>query len=156
VALACVRRLGSRTALVNKNSLFLHVPSVKLSMDGVACSEQERLVFECGEKYVEAARVSGLYGSHLCLTASAGERLTLRISGPAPSAIEGSYDVSRGHGSVRVSADGQELVKIKARPVDQGLQFLRFDLRELDHRPTDLEVEIQGSALHCFDFSAVP
>jgi hypothetical protein len=45
---------------------------------------------------------------------------------------------------------------VRTRPAFLRHQFIQFDTRELAGRTVNLEIELAGAALHCFDFEIVP
>jgi hypothetical protein len=71
--------------------------------------------------------------------------------------LRGEYDPSKdGNGSIQVRVDGKRLGHVRTRPAFLRQQFIQFDTRRWTGRTVDLEIELQGAALHCFDFEIVP
>lgn len=150
-------RLWSRTALVFPDSVFRQAAPRELTLDGVPCTASEPLTWQCGEGgEVRAERVSGLYGTHLCWTAPQGRSLELRKQLIAGEFLAGRYDVRAGSGSIEAWVDDGSLGRVDARPIEQGLQFLQFDMRAVTGKKVTLRLKLTGSPLHCFDFRLVP
>ena len=147
------QRTQSRTALVSTTSLFRSVPAGTLTLDEQPCKETQPLVFSCGSKKEVAAKwVSGLYGSHLCMSAPQEGVLTYRRTVRFHEALRGRYDPSSARGRISVRFGQEPPLVVPARPRDQGQQFLRFDTRKYAGTDRELLIEVHGSALHCFDF----
>lgn len=148
------RLVVSKERLLSERSLFYNLPERSLTLDGAACEERGRFVWRCADKgTVKAERVSGQYGTHLCLTAPRGQRLILKRRVTLTTAITGRYDVRPGSGTISVAVDQESLGRVAARAQDQGFQFLRFDTRGRAGQAAEVEVTLNGSPLHCFDFA---
>jgi hypothetical protein len=147
-------RLATRSALVPEDSLFRDLRDGEMAVNGAACQSDGSFHWTCGGYAVAAERVSGLYGTHLCIT-TAGSELALRTTRTVGEFLRGSYDVRGDDGSLRAWLDDRDLGRVAARPPDQGLQFLQFDTRDRAAGPGTYRLEIRGSPLHCFDFGVV-
>jgi hypothetical protein len=153
VALLAVR-FQTRDALVPEDSLFRGLRDGEMIVNGDACVSDGAFEWKCGTYPVAAERVSGPYGSHLCMT-TGGSQLELRTRRVVGEFLRGVYDVRGDSGSLRAWLDDRELGTVAARPPDQGLQFLQFDTRGHAGEQGTFRLEIRGSPLHCFDFRVV-
>lgn len=146
-------RVASRTAFIAKDSLFLGMSQSALTVDGQPCKSDAPLSFRCGTQILKAERVSGLYGTHLCLTAPSAKTLTVNTRRRLGAAVRGRYDVKGGSGQIRVQVDENTIGRVVTRKRDQGQQFLRFDTRPYAGQEHQLTIQMQGAPLYCFDFS---
>ncbi len=153
-----VLRTRDRSRLLPTSSVFHELTGPELELDGQPCWRLEPLVFQCGDESLRADVVAGFWGIHACMTAPTAERLSLRADRPLESFVLGRYDRperSRG-GKLRLGVNGSTLGSINTRPPEQRLQFVQFDTRALAGRTAELELDLTGDALHCFDFRIVP
>ncbi|MFZ5896591.1 MAG: hypothetical protein ACOY0T_36385 [Myxococcota bacterium] len=152
-AATAVARYRSKDALLPKASIFRRVSDGQMKVDGERCSSDGAFSWSCGAKYaIQARPVSGLYGSHLCMT-TFGSQFELELPIAVGDFLRATYDTHAGDGNIRVWLDDQELGSVAARPGSLGLQFLQFDTREHSGRTATLHIEMSGSPLHCFDFT---
>jgi hypothetical protein len=148
-------RTRSRRALLPPDSLFQKLEGRELRFAGKACENVEPLVFRCGPERVEAEVVSAaIWGVHLCMHAPRHGRLVLSKELTLGSFLAGSYDsvTRQSSGSVRVAIDGQELAKFATEPPYLQQQFVQFDTRARRGQKALVEIELDGSAVDCFDF----
>ena len=147
-----VVRFRSRTALVSKTSLFRGLEAGEMKVDGKPCTSEGPFQWSCDKgQIVKAERVSGLYGTHICLN-TGGKLLELTTKRPVGEFLLGEYDVRAGSGSLQAWLNDRDLGSVTARPTNQGLQFLQFDTRAERGQPGTFRLELRGSPLHCFDF----
>jgi hypothetical protein len=152
IAALLVVRFRTRTALVADDSLFRGLRDGDMKVNGQPCKADGAFRWICGGSYpLKAERVSGLYGTHICMNTS-GNSLELRTSRQVGEFLLGRYDVREGSGSLSAWLDDRELGTVGARPTSQGLQFLQFDTRGQTGTRGTFRIEMSGSPLHCFDF----
>ena len=151
-----VWRTRTRRALLPADSLFQSLAAKDLRFAGAACEKLEPLVFQCGSARVEADAISPeIWGVHLCMHAPRNGKLELRTERTLGSFLAGSYDsIARqsSGGSIRVAVDGQELASFPTVPPYLQQQFVQFDTRERRGHKARVELELDGSAVDCFDF----
>lgn len=146
-------RYRTRSALVSKDSLFFGLKEGELTVEGDPCVSDGPFRWLCGTRYpLKAERVSGLYGTHICLSTT-GNSLALRTKRTVGEFLLGRYDVRGGSGSISAFLDDDELGSVGTRPTSLGLQFLQFDTRAHARREGVFRIEMRGAPLHCFDFS---
>jgi hypothetical protein len=149
---ALLLRFQSRKALVSKDSLFCDLKDGDMRVNGESCTRDGPFHWLCGRSLsVQAQRVSGLYGTHICLTAS-GDSLDITTRRRVGEFLLGRYDVRDGSGSVHAWLNDKDLGEVSARPPSQGLQFLQFDTRDFHVKDGTFRIQLSGSPLHCFDF----
>lgn len=150
-----VWRTRTRRALLPPDSLFQTLAAKDLRFADAACEKREPLVFQCGEARVEADAISPeIWGVHLCMHAPRNGKLELRTERALGSFLAGSYDsiTRQSTGSIRVSVDGQELASFPTVPPYLQQQFVQFDTRGRRGHKARIELELEGSAVDCFDF----
>ena len=148
-------RTRTRRALLPPDSLFQSLEAKDLRFAGAACEKREPLVFQCGPARVEADAISPeIWGVHLCMHAPRNGKLEVRTLRPLGSFLSGSYDsiTRQSSGHIRVAIEGQELASFSPAPAYLQQQFVQFDTREQRGRQARIDLELEGSALDCFDF----
>lgn len=151
-AAVLVVRFRTRTALLPKTSLFRNLHDGEMKVDGEPCASTAPFQWICGKgQLVKAERVSGLYGTHICMS-TRGNLLELSTKRPVGEFLLGQYDVRGGSGSLHAWLDDSDLGAVTARPTSQGLQLLQFDTRSRQGQAGTFRLELRGSPLHCFDF----
>jgi hypothetical protein len=130
------------------------------SLAGEPCRKTEPLRYECGAEVVEASVVSGVWGVHLCMSSAGAPKtspVVFRGRARLGSFLKGEYDPSKeGQGSIQVLVDGRRLGQARTRPAFLRQQSVQFDTRALAGQTVNLEIQLSGAALHCFDFEVVP
>jgi hypothetical protein len=137
------------------DSLFHALEPGDLRFAGASCERLAPLVFRCGPHRVEADVVSAaVWGVHLCMRAP---RIELTRDVTLGRFIAGSYDsVTReATGRIRVAVDGQTLGDFATEPPYLQQQFVQFDTPGRHDARARLTIELEGSALDCFDFRVV-
>jgi hypothetical protein len=157
VALLVVAHL--RSTPLPRTSVFRNL-EFDATLGRTPCRRAHPLRYECGSEVVEASVVSGVWGVHLCMSSKLLPRagpLLLRARARLGGFLRGEYDPSQeGNGSIQVRVDGKRLGYVRTRPSFLRRQFIQFDTRHLAGRTVDLEIELAGAALHCFDFEVLP
>lgn len=155
-ALAVVAwRTRTRRALLPPDSLFQELDAKDLRFAGAACEKVASLVFQCGPARVEADAVATeIWGVHLCMHAPRNGKLELRTERTLGSFLAGSYDAvtRQSDGTIRLALDGHELASFATAPPYLQQQFVEFDTRGQRGRKAKVELELDGSAVDCFDF----
>ncbi len=149
-------RASSRTAFLTSDSLFHTVSASELKLDGESCAQAAPFDYRCGTKRLEARRVFGLYGTHLCFSAPGAQELIVTKRQTFGAALRGKYSVQKGPGRITVKAGEKQLGLVRTRDINQGQQFLRFDTSELKGKDEELQIRLSGAPLYCFDFSIEP
>jgi hypothetical protein len=150
-----VWRTRTRRALLPPDSLFQTLEAKDLRFAGAPCEKLEPLVFQCGPARVEADAISAeIWGVHLCMHAPRNGKLELRTERTLGSFLAGSYDsvTRQSNGNIRVAVDGQELASFPTVPPYLQQQFVQFDTRARRGNKARVELELEGSAVDCFDF----
>lgn len=154
-----VARTRDRRRLLPPDSIFHRLDGPDLELDGQRCSKSRPLTFQCGAEGLRADVVSGFWGIHACMTTSSAGRLRLRARLPLQSFVFGRYDPrpkgSEG-GRLRLDVNGSQLGSVATRPPNQRQQFIQFDTRPFAGQTAELELNLSGAALHCFDFRILP
>jgi hypothetical protein len=150
----------SRTAPLAADSIFRQMQAANLRSGNASCSEVSALSFECGGSRVRADVVTdnvlGAWGVYSCMSAPDAGELLIRKRLKLGSFLEGSYyPAAEGEGSIKVSADGQELGSASTRPLYLWRQVIQFDTRAFKDREATVELSLKGAALHCFDFRII-
>lgn len=154
LVLAIALRFQSRSALVAKDSIFHDLKDGAMRLDGQPCAYAGAYRWQCGNmREVKAQRVGGRFGAHICMSAD-GSSLELDAKRRVGEFLLGRYDASPGSGSIHVLLDDKDLGTVRARSLNEGLQFLQFDTRSFRTKLGKFRIELSGSALHCFDFRA--
>jgi hypothetical protein len=159
-ALFVLWRLHSPALLLPPQSIFREGEGERMTattaIAGNRCDQRETSVWQCGPYDLKADVVSGIYGTHLCMNAAPSyATLVWSASVALGRFIEGRYDPSESSGHIRVAIDGVEIGDMATRGIDQGLQTIRFDTRAMAGRHGQVNIEITGAPLHCFDFQII-
>lgn len=135
-----------------------HTAVVTMRLGDVPCRAVGHAAWQCGDRRVEAAVRSGLYGAHVCMAAPTEAPLTILVEARMPSFVNGRYDTGGGAGLIRVDLGDHEIGRLATRDQSQGLQFFQFDLRAEARpaAPAPIRITLEGAPLHCFDLSLVP
>jgi len=151
-----VVRMASPARLPADSPFAIAPPASELSAGGQRCIAREPTVWSCGPFQVRRTVMSGSYGSHLCMTATASP-VVLSVTAPLGSFIRATYDAAgMAPGRLRVSADGNVIGEMPTRGADQGLQFVQIDTRARSGQTARLRFELEGGPNHCFDLALVP
>jgi hypothetical protein len=149
-------RLATPTLLLERESVFRDGVETSTSIAGFSCLEIGTSRWRCGRFDLRASVVSGIYGSHLCMSAEpADATLTWSSRQKVGRFIEGRYDPSQSSGHIRVTVDGVAIGEMSTRGIDQGWQTIRFDTRALGDQVGKVAIEVTGAPLHCFDFRII-
>jgi hypothetical protein len=151
-------RTRDRRRLLPSDSIFHQLDGPDLELDGQPCSKTEPLTFRCGDAWVRVDVVPGFWGIHACMSAPDAERMRVRTELPLESFLFGRYDPQPkgGAGRIRLDVNGTALGSVATRPPHQRLQFIQFDTRPFAGQRAELELDLSGAALHCFDFRIRP
>lgn len=158
VVLAIVLARLRSTPLPQKS--FFHAPNLSASMGSVPCQRTHPLAYRCGSEVVEARVVSGVWGVHLCMSSPRAPQtppITFKGQAKLGSFLRGQYDPSKeGQGSIQVRIDGKPFGQVRTRPAFLRHEHIQFDTRKRVGQTVNLELELAGAALYCFDFELVP
>ncbi len=152
VVLAIVR-MASPRVLLPPTSLFTQEP--QLSVAGHTCESIGVLAWGCDGYHASAKPSAGIYGNHYCVESPTGP-LALTMKNFTGDVVYGRYDggYQDPRGNIQISVDGKKIAETGIRGPWQGLQFLMYDLRPYwKPEGQTLRIEVDGSALHCLDFS---
>ena len=155
-AVFVVWRLTTPALLLERQSIFREGVQASTTIAGMPCPEISTSHWHCGQYDLRASVVSGLYGTHLCMTVDPADPTLLWSSRQQLGRfIEGRYDPNQGTGRIRVTVDGAVLGEMSTRDFGQGFQTIRFDTRALANQVAQVAIEVTGAPLHCFDFRII-